>query len=100
MSADTRQLMRRRRAVLDGGDRDLHWRTNEECLAAAILIDSHAYFQREIKRNSCASRWRSLSIAVKNVHSEALNITPDAPNDYYVAVGPQTAATFTLGSPV
>ena len=51
VSADARQLMRRRRAALAGGDSDLYRRIDKEC-RAAIRLDSRAYFQREINKNS------------------------------------------------
>ena len=94
VSVRTRQLMQRRRAALAGSDRDLYRQINKEC-RAAIRGDARAHFQREINKNNRTSLWRTLApvIGSKNARAEAPNITPDALNNYYVTVGPETAAS-------
>ena len=94
LSADTRLLLQRRRAALAQRDRDLYRDVNKQC-RAATRRDSRAHYQRELAKGGRASLWRALSpvIGKKKTVSEPPNITPDALNDYYVTIGPATAAS-------
>ena len=94
LSADTRQLLRRRRAALKQNNRDLYRVINKQC-RAAIRSDSRAHFQREIDRRGRSGLWRALTpiIGKKQTASEPPNITPDALNNFYVTIGPTTAAS-------
>ena len=93
VSADTQELLRRRRAALTRGSRDDYRGVNRLC-KAAIRADCRAFYQEQITRGGKRSLWRVLQpvIGRKQQHADPPTVTPDALNDYYVTIGPATAA--------
>ena len=94
LTYETQQLLQRRRAALTANDRAEYKRINR-LSRAAIRSDCRALYQREIERGDRGSLWRVLQpiIGRKKQQCQTPNVTPDALNDYYVSVGPTTAAS-------
>ena len=94
LSADTRQLQQLRRSALAQRGRDLYRDINRQC-RAAVRRESQMYYERQMALLGRASMWRVLSpvIGRKVAHRVPPNIAPDALNNYYVNVGPVTAAS-------
>ena len=94
VSAETRQLLQRRRAALAGNDRDEYKRANR-LRRAAVRNESRARFATAISRGDQGGLWQVLRpvIGRKQQQCEVPRITPDALNNYYVSIGPSTAAT-------
>ena len=93
VSAATQELLRRRRAALTSGSRDEYREVNRLC-KAATRADSRTFYQEQISRGGAHSLWRVLRpvIGRKQQHADPLAMTPDALNEYYVTIGPVTAA--------
>ena len=89
----TQQLLRDRRAALGSGDRAEYKRVNRQC-RAAVRADSRARYEGELARSGRAALWRVLRpvLGRKQQQCAVPNITPDCLNDYYVTIGPRTAA--------
>ena len=86
--------MQRRRAALAGNDRAEYKRVNRLC-RAAVRNESRARFESAIGRGDRGGLWRVPRpiIGRKQQQCEIPLITPDALNNYYVIVGPSTAAS-------
>ena len=91
---ETRQMLQRRRAALTANDRAEYKRLNR-LSRAAIRGDCRELYGREIARGDRGGLWRVLRpvIGHKKQQSQAINITPDVLNDFYVSVGTDTAAS-------
>ena len=94
VSAATQELLRRRRTALTSGSRDEYREVNRLC-RAATRADSRTFYQEQINRGGAHSLWRVLRpvIGRKQQHADPLAITPDVLNEYYVTIGPVTAAS-------
>ena len=93
VSAHTQELLRRRRAALAAGTRHEYRELNRQC-RAACRADCRAFYEQQISRGGRHSLWRALRpvIGRKQATVETPTVTPDALNDYYVTIGPATAA--------
>ena len=92
LTADTLSLLARRQQSLQ--HRSSEYReVNRQC-RAAIRRDCDAHFQRELAKARPHDMWRVLRplIGTKSQSPNVPNITADALNNYYVSVGPATAA--------
>ena len=94
VSAETQRLLQRRREALAGTDRAQYKEVNKLC-RAACRRDHREQYEREIGRGDRGGLWRVLRpvLGRKQRQCEIPRITPDALNDYYVTVGPTTAAS-------
>ncbi|XP_043234147.1 uncharacterized protein LOC122387763 [Amphibalanus amphitrite] len=94
LTADTRQLLAERRQALQaGGQRDRYKELNRQC-RGAIRRDQTAHYQRELDKAGPGSVWRVLRPIIGSKKETAVpSATPDALNDYYVSIGPATAAS-------
>ena len=94
MTAETRRLIRSRRAALDSGERDEYARVNRPC-RAAIRRDCVTLYTSEIRQRGRGGLWRVLRPVrgCKKQQFSVPNVTADALNDYYASVGQQTAAS-------
>ena len=94
LSAETQLLHRRRRAALSAGDRPEYKRLNRLC-RAAVRRESRERYEGELARGDRGGLWRVLRpvLGSKREQREVPRMTPDALNDYYVTVGPRTAAS-------
>ena len=94
VTADTRDLIRSRRAALDSGERADYLRANRLC-RAAIRRDCVSHYTSEIKQRGRGGLWRVLQpvIGRKQQKSAVPNVTVDALNDYYASIGRVTAAS-------
>ena len=91
---DTRQLLAdRRRALLPGGQRDRYKELNRQC-RAAVRRDQASHLQSQLAKGGPGSVWRVLRpIIGSKKEAMAPSATPDALNNYYVSIGPATAAS-------
>ena len=94
VSAETQQLLRDRRVALSAGDRGQYKELNRRC-RAAVRRECRERYARDIARGDRGGLWKVLRpvIGSKKQRCEVLNITPDALNAYYIAIGPSTAAS-------
>ncbi|XP_043197602.1 uncharacterized protein LOC122368051 [Amphibalanus amphitrite] len=94
VSAPTRDLMaRRRQALRPGGDRENYKELNRLC-RAAVRKDQQAHINRELAKAGPSKVWRVLRPIIGSKKEAAVpSATPDALNDYYVSIGPITAAS-------
>ena len=94
LTCQTRQIIRQRQAALNSGFRHEYQTLNRLC-KAAIRRESREFFQRELDKKGRGRFWQILKpvIGKKQTTSLLSNVTPDALNDYYVSVGPNTAAS-------
>ena len=94
LTCQTRQIIRQRQAALTSGSRH-EYRTLNRLCKAAIRRESREFFQRELVKKGRGRLWQILKpvIGKKQTTSLLSNVTPDALNDYYVSVGPNTAAS-------
>ncbi|KAF0301764.1 RNA-directed DNA polymerase from mobile element jockey [Amphibalanus amphitrite] len=94
VSAPTRDLMaRRRQALRPGGDREDYKELNRLC-RAAVRKDQQNHIQQELAKAGPSKVWRVLRPIIGNKKEVSVpNATPDALNDYYVNIGPSTAAS-------
>ena len=94
MTAETRRLIRSRRAALDSGQRADYLRVNRLC-RAAIRRDCVSLYASEIRQRGHGGLWRVLKpvIGRKQQQCTVPNVTADALNDYYVSIGRLTAAS-------
>ena len=92
ITADTRALLDRRQRSLQCRSPD-YKEINRHC-RAAIRRDCEAHFQRELADARPHDMWRVLRplIGSKTQSANLPDITADALNQYYVSVGPTTAA--------
>ena len=83
-----------RRAALAGGDRPEYKRVNR-LYRAAVRNESRERYAGAIRRGDRGGLWRVLRpvIGRKQQTCEVPRITPNALNDYYVSIGPATAAS-------
>ena len=94
VSAQTQQLLQRRRAALAGDDRAEYKRVNR-LYRAAVRNETRARYAGAISRGDRGGLWRVLRpvIGRKRQTCEIPKITPNALNDYYVTIGLATAAS-------
>ena len=90
----TRQLLAdRRQALQPGGPRDRYKELNRQC-RAAVRRDQAAHLQSELAKAGPGGVWRVLRPVIGSKKEAAVpSATPDALNDYYVSIGPATAAS-------
>ena len=93
VSADTRVLMARRRVALAHGSR-AEYKAANRLTRAAIRRDCRDHIRKQISEAGHSGMWRCVRsiIGSKMGASATPNIHPDALNDYFVKVGPMTAA--------
>ena len=94
VSADTRVLMTRRRDALARGLRDEYKLINKQT-RAAIRRDCRDYIRQQIAEAGHSGMWRCIKpiIGSKMGKSVIPNVHPDTLNEYFVNVGPATAAS-------
>ena len=94
VSADTRALMTRRRAALVSGAR-ADYKALNRLTRAAIRRDCREHIRGEIDKAGHSGMWRCVKsiIGCKTGTSVTPNLHPDTLNDYFVNVGPLTAAS-------
>ena len=92
LTPDTRSLLASRKRSLQS--RSSEYKEINRLCRAAIRKDCDAHFQRELAKARPHDMWRVLRplIGTKSQSSNMPNITADALNNYYVSVGPATAA--------
>ena len=93
VTAETRRLIRSRRAALDSRGRDEYLRINRLC-RAAIRRDCVSHYASEIQQRGRGGLWRVLRpvIGRKQQQCTIPNVTADVLNDYYASIGCLTAA--------
>ena len=95
VTAETKDLLIRRRLAIRFKSPD-YKEVNRLC-RASIRRDCVAHINREIAKAKPHNTWRVLRplIGQKLKQTSAPNITPDALNNYYISIGPTTAASVT-----
>ena len=96
VTESTQALLAERRAALAAGqpERDNYKAINRRC-RAAIRRDSREHLQQRLTEAGPSRVYRVLApiIGSKKAASTVPSVTPDAINDYFVNVGPRTAAS-------
>ena len=94
VSAVTRDLMARRRAALAAGLRGDYKALNRQS-RAAIRRDCRDHIRAQISERGYRDMWRCVKpiIGSKKSASVVPNVHPDVLNEYFVGVGPTTAAS-------
>ena len=96
VTESTRALLAERRAALAAGqpERDNYKAINRRC-RAAVRRDSREHLQQRLTGAGPSRVYRVLApiIGSKKAANTVPSVTPDAINDYFVNVGPRTAAS-------